>query len=146
MSNANFESHISLGSACQSALQLRENGLRDASHCFDWMWNKEGGLINIIEILQDNFKKLLNLNNYCKSNTYKVKNKCYPDMGFPHYKLTKNSLETFKRRIIRTQKRFESKNRICFIYFRDIEVPINKKYNRIYNKEINIEEQLRLFK
>ena len=147
MSNANFDAHISLGSACEVAIQLRGNGLRNSSHCFDWVWNQEGGLINIIEILQDDFQKLLNPSNYCVCNRFKVKNKYYPDMGFPHNKLLlKEGWETYKRRIKRTQKTFKTTTRICFVYFRDSEIVIDEHYKRIRPKIINYEEQLRLFK
>ena len=147
MSNANFDAHISLGCACEVALQLRGNGLRNSSHCFDWVWNHDGGLINIIEILQDNFKKLSNRGNYYKCNNLKVRNKYYPDMGWPHEKLlTKEGWETYQRRIKRTKKTFETTTKICFVYFRDGDDPIDEQYKRIHPEEINYEEQLRLFK
>jgi len=146
-----FEIYISLGSACFTAIQLRQHNIRDSSYCFDWVWNKEEGLINIISIIENNFKKLLLRKNYIENQDFKVKNKCYLNMGFPHNKILSNEgWETFVKRVNRTKKVLRSNKKICFVYFRDItEVLIDNNYKRIHPKKINkeiIKEQIRLFK
>lgn len=146
-----FEIHISLGSACLATIEMRKYNIKDYTYCFDWLWNREGGLMNVITILENKFKKLLIRENYIEDPNFRVKNKCYSDMGFPHNKvLSDEGWETFKRRINRTKEILESDKKICFVYFRDItKVLIDKNYKRIYpkkrKKEI-LKEQIRLFK
>ncbi len=140
--------YVSLGSACQVAIQLKMNNIRRCAYCFDTMWNKHSGLINIIDILQDDFKKLSQRENYVRNKQFKITNKVYPDTGFPHNKLfTKRGWDTFIRRIERMKDMLKDKKKICFVYFRDIEILINNNYRQTY-QHIDIElvkEQIRLF-
>ena len=81
-----MEEYVSLGSACRVAMELKRNKMRSCAFCFDVMWNKHSGLINIIDILQDDFKKFSQRDNYIRQKQFKITNKRYPDIGLPHSK------------------------------------------------------------
>jgi len=110
--------YVSLGSACQVAIQLKTNNIRRCAYCFDTIWNQHSGLINIIDILQDDFKKLSQRGNYVRNKQFKITNKYYPDIGLPHNKLfTQRGWDTFIRRIERMKDMLKGKKKNMFCIF-----------------------------
>ena len=142
-----YDSYVSLGSACETSIRMTENKMRKCSHCFDWIWNQEGGLINIISIIEDKFKKLTNKENYLVHKRWKYINKYYTNIGIVHHNiLNEEGFMTYNRSIERMKEILESNKKICFVYFRTYEIPIDINYKQINKKVINYKEQLQLFK
>jgi hypothetical protein len=162
--NKNFdkikENIISLGSSCDGANILKYLNYQTKNRFFDFLWNEKKGLQAICEIIENDFLHFDKIENYeMQKNTIiawegteisnKQINKYYEDVLFYHNKkkINNDDIESFKRKIERTQNIINSNEYKYFIYYRHFNLNDNinilveetnnfcNLYRKKYNKE-----------
>lgn len=154
------ENIISLGSSCDGANILKYLNYQTKNRFFDFLWNEKKGLQGICEIIENDFLHFDKIENYeIQKNTIiawegteisnKQINKYYEDVLFYHNKtkINNNDIESFKRKIERTQNIINSNEYKYFIYYRHFNLNDNinilveetnnfcNLYRKKYNKE-----------
>lgn len=119
---------ISLGSGCEIALVLNQLGLRKQSMPFDWLWNFDGGLRFVTNILSDSFVQFSDRNNLLYQNHYRWNKpmlilRPYPTLAHIHSNPLSNESEfkTLLRRVDRFKTILEQNDEIIFFYYRSTE-------------------------
>ena len=117
---------ISLGSSCDTANQLKRIGMNHIHYFFDFIWNEYDGLKTVNEIIKSDFSYFSDINNYTKTKNHPILhwasfniNKYYPNFVFMHHDTTKPQvIESFNRKIKRTQNILSNSANKIFIYYR----------------------------
>lgn len=135
--------YISLGSACDAAMILDKIKFRKNAYPFDWLWNLESGIENVIDIISSDFKNIVSENSYIQTRHYRLPNpvvvyKEYPTVIHMHSNpmINKKDHYTLLRRIQRFQEVMKSQTRIHFIYYR------NHYEDTLVNPKVTVSDSL----
>ena len=149
---------ISLGSSCDGANILKHFNYQNENNFFDFLWNELDGLNTVSEIIKNDFKYFDNIENFTHNKNEivawegsiikkKIINKFYPNLLFFHIEeeLNHTHIESFKRKIKRTQEILNNVNHKYFIYYRhyeycnDLNILINETntFSNIYKNKCN---------
>ena len=141
---------ISLGSGCMSAQILDEIGLRKQSLPFDWLWNLDGGLELVANIINDDFIDYGNREKLVRGWHYRWNNQVlihssYPEIAHIHSDPLANNEDflTLLRRVKRFKELLNGKDKIVFIYFRSFSETNHNKVNEEYNLNVCFERLLK---
>tara|TARA_B110001452_G_scaffold85760_1_gene70092 strand:- start:6 stop:4607 length:4602 start_codon:yes stop_codon:yes gene_type:complete len=152
------ENIISLGNSCDGANILKYFNYQTKNRFFDFLWNEKRGLQAICEIIENDFLHFDKIENYeIQKNTIiawegteisnKQINKYYEDVLFYHNKtkINNNDIDSFKRKIERTQTIMNSNEYKYFIYYRHFKLNDNinilveetNNFCNLYKKKYN---------
>tara|TARA_B110000971_G_scaffold221756_1_gene270397 strand:- start:202 stop:6702 length:6501 start_codon:yes stop_codon:yes gene_type:complete len=139
---------ISLGSSCDVSLNLKRLGINNIHYFFDFIWNEYDGLRTVTKIIKNNFIHFNDLINYTKITTHPILNwtKCdinkyYPNLVFMHHDTEKKDvIESFIRKINRTEDILISKKKKVFIYYRHYGFDYHEWRAPILNIFLDLEE------
>jgi len=118
---------ISLGGGCDVSLQLQKYNLRKVSLPFDWLWNLDGGLGVVDELLSSRFSQARRRCDFEYADHYKWPGektlvfKKYPKVAFIHSNPleSKSDFESFNRRIDRFFEILDAPDvAVIFVYYR----------------------------
>lgn len=153
--------YISLGGGCDIQTYLLNKYVNSETCVFSYIWNLDGGLINVIDIIKNNFLGLKNIEDYlidyhpkfyfpetttnnkpiclsCPKRENKLINKQYRSMSFFHYELSNEFIDSINRKIERFQNLLNSEEEILFLYYRQYDEPINSDYFNDKDYDINL--------
>ena len=149
---------ISLGSACDAALMMQFLGIRYKSYPFDWLWNFEGGLTAVTEIIKSDFSEITAKNSYLENQHYRFSElvtvyKAYPTIVHLHSDPLQNEEDhnTLLHRIERFKGALEDASFKHFIYYRSLEEDIingkskdlNDSFHRLIDEGIFFLEMIK---
>lgn len=156
---------VSIGSGCDIKLFMINPLLPHyQTEFFDFLWNFDGGLKTVKNIIKDNFDGFSNAEDYYfglhpkwdsslnlelkenqvslqwheKDISYNIPHK-YPEIAFMHYSDISWVEKTYPKRINRFRKFLNSSN-IYFVYYRQYDEPINSTY--INEKDYDLDSKL----
>lgn len=119
---------ISLGGGCDVGIILKFYGLRRGRYPFDWLWNLDGGLTNVSNIIASDFKNIRDVEDFCYAphatwpESEKVVFRCYKNIAHVHSNPLDNPLDLrlFNKRIEDFERLIRDPERnITFIYYRN---------------------------
>ncbi len=141
---------VSLGGACDVATELlQRRGLATTSHFFDYLWNLDGGLGNVTDIIARQFAGFDSMDNFIRIrhpewNTPEVSgrlriacgdlqaeqlcHKHYRNIALLHYQPGTEMVEKFQRKARRFMRLLTGDVPLVFIYYRQYHGPINGQY------------------
>lgn len=148
---------VSLGSGCAVSQRLNEAGLRKQSYPFDWLWNLEGGLEVVNDIIGNDFFQFIYRSNLVTENHYRwnkkvIINRFYPNIAHIHSDPQNNEkdYQSLLRRVKKIRDLLNGKSNIQFIYFRSIEEfdpsTKHKEYSLTYCFERLLQESTEFIK
>ena len=151
------EIFVSLGSGCAVSQRLNEAGLRKQSYPFDWLWNLEGGLEVVNDIIGNDFFQFIYRSNLVTENHYRwnkkvIINRFYPNIAHIHSDPQNNEkdYQSLLRRVKKIRDLLNGKSNIQFIYFRSIEEfdpsTKHKEYSLTYCFERLLQESTEFIK
>jgi hypothetical protein len=159
------EQVVSLGGGCDVATELfSQADLPKTTHFFDYLWNLDGGLCNVINIIRERFAGFDSLDDYvfrahpewntdqtlgprviacANQGSTQLVHRKYQDIAFVHYEHDTELVESFRRKAQRFLELLESKDPVSFVYYRQYHGPINGQY--VNGLDFDIDAKMRHF-
>ena len=135
---------VSLGSACDIAMILKEHKQKRESYPFDWLWNLDHGLSAVNDMITSDFRNVIREDSYTVAYHYRLNRevvvyKEYPSIIHMHsnpYSYREDH-DVLRRRIERFKDLLQSNDPITFVHYKNYNEELMK------DKSISLEEMFK---